>query len=192
MPPPRRSRGETNDEFAIKSIYIPRPRQTAGKCPSSSKRSGLPYNVHHIDLGKGDQKNPEFLRICPNGRIPAIVDRGNGDFAVFETGAILLYLARKTGKLLPKDEKGESRVTQWLMFQMAGIGPMMGQANVFYRYFPEKLPSAIQRYHNECRRLFEVLEGQLKGREFLVRRIQYRRYRQLVLGAHLPMERRQS
>jgi GST-like protein len=95
------------------------------------------------------------------------VDRSNGDFAVFESGAILLYLARKTGKLLPKDEKGESRVTQWLMFQMGGIGPMMGQANVFYRYFPEKLPSAIQRYHNECRRLFEVLEGQLKGREFL-------------------------
>jgi GST-like protein len=128
---------------------------------------GLPYTVHRIDLGAGDQKKPEFLRICPNGRIPAIVDRGNGDFGVFETGAILLYLARKTGKLLPKDEKGESRVTQWLMFQMAGIGPMMGQANVFYRYFPEKLPSAIQRYHNECRRLFEVLEGQLKGREYL-------------------------
>jgi GST-like protein len=128
---------------------------------------GLPYNVHPISLAKGEQKNPEFVRICPNGRIPAIVDRGNGDFPVFETGAILLYLAKKVGKLLPKDEKGESRVTQWLMFQMAGIGPMMGQANVFYRYFPEKLPSAIQRYHNECRRLFEVLDGQLQGREFL-------------------------
>jgi Glutathione S-transferase, N-terminal domain len=101
---------------------------------------GLPYNVHRIDLTKGDQKKPEFLRICPNGRIPAIVDRANGDFPVFETGAILLYLARKVGKLLPKDEKGESRVTQWLMFQMAGIGPMMGQANVFYRYFPENCP----------------------------------------------------
>jgi GST-like protein len=127
----------------------------------------LPYNVHKIDLSKGDQKKPEFLAICPNGRIPAIVDRTNGDFAVFETGAILLYLAQKTGKLWPKDEKGQSRVTQWLMFQMAGIGPMMGQANVFYRYFPEKIPSAIQRYHNECRRLFEVLEGQLQGREYL-------------------------
>ena len=131
------------------------------------EETGLPYTVHRIDLGKGDQKKPEFLRLNPNGRIPTIVDRGNGDFAVFESGAILLYLARKTGKLLPKDEKGESRVTQWLMFQMAGIGPMMGQANVFYRYFPEKLPSAIQRYHNECRRLFEVLEGQLTGREYL-------------------------
>lgn len=83
---------------------------------------GLQYKVHKIDLSAADQKKPEFLGICPNGRIPAIVDRSNDDFSVFETGAILLYLARKTGKLLPKDEKGESRVTQWLMFQMAGIG----------------------------------------------------------------------
>src|SRR5271156_4059298 len=128
---------------------------------------GLPYNVHKIDLAKGDQKKPEFLRICPNGRIPAIIDRGNGDFAVFETGAILLYLARKTGKLLPKDEKGESRVTQWLMFQMAGIGPMMGQANVFFRYFPEKIPAAISRYQNESRRLFEVLDRRLGESEWL-------------------------
>jgi GST-like protein len=128
---------------------------------------GMPYTVHPINLSKGEQITTEFLRICPNVRIPAIVDRGNGNFPVFETGAILLYLARKVGKLLPKDEKGESRVTQWLMFQMAGIGPMMGQANVFYRYFPEKLPAAIQRYHHECRRLFEVLETQLTGREFL-------------------------
>jgi len=128
---------------------------------------GLPYNVHRIDMAKGDQKKPEYLAICPNGRIPTIVDRGNGDFAVFESGAILLYLAHKTGKLLPKDEKGESRVTQWLMFQMSGVGPMMGQADVFYRYLPEKIPVAIQRYHNECRRLFGVLEHQLEGREYL-------------------------
>lgn len=128
---------------------------------------GLPYTVHPIDLGKGEQKTPEYLRICPNGRIPAIVDRANDDFAVFETGAILHYLARKTGKLMPSDDKGESRVMQWLMFQMSGIGPMMGQANVFYRYFPEKIPSAIQRYQNECRRLFEVLDRQLNGREYL-------------------------
>jgi GST-like protein len=128
---------------------------------------GVPYTVHPISLSKGEQKTPEFLKLNPNGRIPAIVDRSNGDFAIFESAAIMLYLARRAGKLLPKDEKGESRVTQWLMFQMAGIGPMMGQANVFYRYFPEKLPAAIARYHNECRRLFEVLEGQLKGREYL-------------------------
>jgi GSH-dependent disulfide-bond oxidoreductase len=153
--------------------------------------SGLPYKVHKINLSPGNQKKPEFLTICPNGRIPAIVDRSNGDFSVFETGAILLYLARKTGKLLPKDEEGESRVTQWLKFQMAGIGPMMGQANVFYHYFPEELSSAIQRYHNECRRLFEVLEGQLKVREYLCDEYSIADIAKLVLGAHLRMERRE-
>ena len=107
------------------------------------------------------------MKLCPNGRIPAIVDRDNDDFAIFESGAIMLYLAKKSGKLLPKDVKGESRVTQWLMFQMAGIGPMMGQANVFYRYFPEKIQPAIDRYQKECRRLFEVLDRQLEGRDYL-------------------------
>ena len=128
---------------------------------------GMPYTVHPISLGKGEQKTPEFLRLNPNGRIPAIVDRDAGDFAVFESGAIMLYLAKKSGQLMPKDARGESRVTQWLMFQMSGIGPMMGQANVFYRYFPEKIPAAIARYQNEGRRLFEVLERQLTGREYL-------------------------
>ncbi|MBI4695342.1 MAG: glutathione S-transferase N-terminal domain-containing protein [Gammaproteobacteria bacterium] len=128
---------------------------------------GMPYTVHPISLSKGEQKTPEFLRLNPNGRIPAIVDRDNDDFAVFESGAIMLHLAKKSGQLMPKDAKGESRVTQWLMFQMAGIGPMMGQANVFYRYFPEKIPAAIARYQNEGRRLFEVLERQLDGREYL-------------------------
>lgn len=128
---------------------------------------GMPYKVFPISLAKGDQKTPEFLKLCPNGRIPAIVDRDNGDFSIFESGAIMLYLAKKAGKLLPKDVKGESRVTQWLMFQMAGIGPMMGQANVFYRYFPEKIQPAIDRYQKECRRLFEVLDRQLEGREYL-------------------------
>lgn len=128
---------------------------------------GMPYKVIPISLSKGDQKTPEFLKLCPNGRIPAIVDRDNGDFAIFESGAIMLYLAKKAGKLLPKDVKGESRVTQWLMFQMSGIGPMMGQANVFYRYFPEKIQPAIDRYQKECRRLFEVLDRQLEGRDYL-------------------------
>ena len=132
---------------------------------------GLPYNVHKINLGTGDQKKPEFLAICPNGRIPAIVDHGNGDFAVFETGAILLYLARKTGKLMPKDEKGESRVTQWLMFQMAGIGPMMGQANVFYRYFPEKLPSAIAALSQRMPPALRSARRAAQGPRILVRRI---------------------
>ena len=128
---------------------------------------GMPYTVHPISLSQGEQKSPKFLAVNPNGRIPAIVDRANGDFAVFESGAILLYLAKKSGKLLPKDDKGESHVTQWLMFQMGGVGPMMGQANVFYRYFPEKIQPAIDRYQNEGRRLFEVLNGQLRGREYL-------------------------
>ena len=128
---------------------------------------GLPYTVHAIDLSSGAQKTEAFLRINPNGRIPAIVDRGAGDFAVFESGAILVYLAEKTGRLMPPDAKGRSLVMQWLMFQMGGIGPMMGQANVFFRYFPEKIQPAIDRYQNESRRLFEVLERRLGESEWL-------------------------
>src|SRR5688500_4431476 len=97
----------------------------------------LPYETHAIDLGAQTQKESWFLAINPNGRIPAIVDRDEGDFAVFESGAILVYLAEKTGQLMPTDRKGRSVVMQWLMFQMGGVGPMMGQANVFYRYAPE-------------------------------------------------------
>jgi glutathione S-transferase len=127
----------------------------------------LPYEVHALNLGAGDQKEDWFLKICPNGRIPAIVDRENDDFAVFETGAIMIYLAEKTGRLMPTDIKGRSEVIQWLMFQMGGIGPMMGQANVFYRYFPEKIQPAIDRYQNETRRLFEVLDRRLGESEWL-------------------------
>lgn len=127
----------------------------------------LPYKLIALDLAKGEQKTPEFLAINPNGRIPAIVDRDAGDFAVFESGAILVYLAEKTGKLMPLDVKGRSRVLQWLMFQMGGIGPMMGQANVFYRYLPEKIPVAIDRYQGESKRLFRVLDGHLKDNEYL-------------------------
>jgi glutathione S-transferase len=96
----------------------------------------LPYTVHAINLGAREQKRPEFLALNPNGRIPVIVDRDAGDFVVFESGAILIYLAEKTGRLLPVDPKERSVVLQWLMFQMGSIGPMMGQANVFFRYFP--------------------------------------------------------
>jgi len=128
---------------------------------------GLPYTVHVIDLAKLEQQRPEFLRISPNGRIPAIVDRDAGDFAVFESGAILIYLAEKTGRLMPTDPKGRSLVIQWLMFQMGGIGPMMGQANVFFRYFPEKIQPAIDRYQGEVRRLFGVLDTQLAAHEYL-------------------------
>jgi len=122
---------------------------------------GLPYAVHPIDLGAGEQKQEWFLRISPNGRIPAIVDRSADGFAVFESGAIMVYLAEKTGQLLPGDAKGRSVTLQWLMFQMGGVGPMMGQANVFYRYWQEKIPPVIARYQNESRRLFEVLDGRL-------------------------------
>lgn len=130
----------------------------------------LPYTLHPIDLRAGEQKQPAFTSINPNGRIPAIVDRDGpegDDFAVFESGAILVYLAEKTGRLMPTDPRGRSRVMQWLMFQMGGVGPMMGQANVFTRYFPEQLPSVIDRYRREGRRLFEVLDGHLADNEYL-------------------------
>ncbi len=128
---------------------------------------GLPYSLRVLDLSANEQKEPWFLAINPNGRIPAIVDHDEGDFAVFESGAILIYLAEKTGRLMPQDAKGRSRVLQWLMFQMGGIGPMMGQANVFYRYFPEKIQPAIDRYQGEVRRLFRVLDGHLARHEYL-------------------------
>ena len=127
----------------------------------------LPYKLHPIDLSSGEQKKQPFIDINPNGRIPAIVDREADDFAVFESGAIMMYLAEKTGRLMPADAKGRSRVVQWLMFQMGGVGPMMGQANVFTRYFPEQLPSVIDRYRREGRRLLEVLDRHLAGHEWL-------------------------
>src|SRR5512137_1166125 len=127
----------------------------------------LPYQMRVLDFSKGEQKEPWFLAINPNGRIPAIIDHDAGDFAVFESGAILVYLAEKTGRLLPTDGKGRSRVLQWLMFQMGGVGPMMGQANVFFRYFPEKIQPAIERYQAEVKRLFGVLDSRLAGHEYL-------------------------
>ncbi len=128
---------------------------------------GLDYKVHALNLGQDEQKQAAFIKINPNGRIPTIVDRGNDDFAVFESGAIMLYLSEKTGQLLPEAEKPRSEVIQWLMFQMAGLGPMMGQANVFFRYFPEKIPAAIDRYQHESLRLLTVLDTRLAGREYL-------------------------
>jgi len=128
---------------------------------------GLPYTWRHIRLSEQEQKQDWYLALNPNGRIPTIIDHDNDDFVVFESGAILIYLAEKCGKFLPADPKGRSRVIQWLMFQMAGVGPMMGQANVFYRYAPEKIPYAIERYQREVRRLFEVLDRQLSRNEYL-------------------------
>jgi len=132
---------------------------------------GFDYTAHAVNLAKNEQKEAGFLALNPNGRIPVIVDHapsdGAGDLAVFETGAIMVYLAEKAGRLLPSDARGRSDVMQWLMFQMGGVGPMMGQANVFYRYFPETIQPAIDRYQNESRRLFEVLERGLEGKEWL-------------------------
>jgi glutathione S-transferase len=128
---------------------------------------GLPYKVVPIQLDKLDQKQDWFLAINPNGRIPAIVDRDAGDFAVFESGAILIYLAEKAGALLPPEAGPRSIVMQWLMFQMAGVGPMQGQSNVFFRYAPEKIQYAIERYQNETRRLYGVLDARLAEVEYL-------------------------
>lgn len=127
----------------------------------------MPYKVKEIDLIKGDQKKKSFLKINPNGRIPAIIDREENNLAIFESGAIMIYLAEKTGKLLPSDPAKKSEVLQWLMFQMGGVGPMMGQANVFYRYFPEKLQSVIDRYQNESKRLFTVIDKHLESNQYL-------------------------
>lgn len=127
----------------------------------------IPYTVHAIDLGAKVQHELWFLKMNPNGRIPVIVDSDNNNFAVFETGAIMLYLAEREGRLLPSGSKERSKVLQWLMFQMGGVGPMMGQANVFYRYMPEKIAPAINRYQNETRRLLEVLDRRLGESEWL-------------------------
>jgi GST-like protein len=143
------------------------PTPNGWKASITLEELEIPYEVKAIDLMKQEQKEDWYLELNPNGRIPTIVDREADDFAVFETGAIMVYLAEKAGRLLPTDAKGRSRVIQWLMFQMGGLGPMMGQANVFYRYFPEKIQPAIDRYQNESRRLFEVLERQLQRGEWL-------------------------
>ena len=143
------------------------PTPNGHKASCTLEALELEYTTHFVNIGEGEQKLPEFLALNPNGRIPAIVDRDAGDFPIFESGAIMIYLAEKTGRLMPTDAKGRSEVIQWLMFQMGGLGPMMGQANVFFRYFPEKIPAAIDRYQNEGRRLFEVLDTRLRDNEWL-------------------------
>ena len=142
------------------------PTPNGWKASMALEELELPYTPCIVDLSKGEQHTSEFLALNPNGRIPAIVDRDNG-MRIFESGAILLYLAEKAGRLLPKDLEGRYRVIQWLMFQMSGIGPMQGQAVAFVRYFPEEVPQAIQRYCNETRRLYEVMDGHLSTRDYL-------------------------
>ena len=131
---------------------------------------GLPYAVHKIDIGKGDQFKPEFVAINPNSKIPAIVDRDGPDgkpLAVFESGAILIYLAEKTGKLLPSAPRPRSEVLQWLMFQMGGVGPMFGQNHHFRRFAPEKIPYGIERYGKETERLYGVMDKRLGAVPYL-------------------------
>jgi len=134
------------------------------------EETGLPYRVHPVDIGKGEQFKPEFLKISPNNRIPAIVDsdapagetaRGSGPIALFESGAILVYLASKSGRFLPENPRDKWSTLQWLMFQMGSIGPMLGQAHHFLSYAPEKIPYAMDRYANEANRLYGVLDRRL-------------------------------
>jgi GSH-dependent disulfide-bond oxidoreductase len=131
----------------------------------------LPYNLIPINIATGDQFKPEFLKISPNNRIPAIVDRepadGGESISIFESGAILEYLADKTGKLIPKNIRGRAEVLQWLFWQMGGLGPMAGQNHHFSQYAPEKIPYAINRYVNETARLYAVLDKRLSDREFI-------------------------
>jgi GST-like protein len=134
---------------------------------------GLPYAVHAVDIGAGDQFAPEFLKISPNNKMPAIVDPDGPDrqpMSLFESGAILLYLAGKTGRFLPRSTRGKYEALQWLMFQMGGLGPMLGQAHHFRVYAPEKIPYAIERYTNEARRLYGVLDRQLADNDYIAGR----------------------
>lgn len=131
---------------------------------------GLSYRAHAIDIGKGEQFSAEFLSVCPNGKIPAILDPDGPDgkpMPLFESGAILVYLAGKTGRFLPTDDRGRFEALQWLMFQMAGVGPMFGQVHHFLRAAPEPVPYAVERYSKETKRLYGVLDKQLGEREFL-------------------------
>jgi GSH-dependent disulfide-bond oxidoreductase len=134
------------------------------------EETGLPYKIVPVNIGKGDQFAPEFLKISPNNKMPAIVDHdgpGGKPFSLFESGAILMYLAEKTGKLMPSEITARYRVIEWLMFQMANVGPMLGQAGHFLRAAPEKIPYAIERYTNESRRIFNVIDKRLGESEYL-------------------------
>nr|MBV6628785.1 glutathione S-transferase N-terminal domain-containing protein [Oceanococcus sp. HetDA_MAG_MS8] len=143
------------------------PTPNGHKASIALEELGLDYQVQPVNILGGEQHQDAFRAINPNGKIPAIVDHDADDLAVFESGAILIYLAEKTGKLLPSSGAQRYAALQWLMFQMGGVGPMMGQANVFFRYFPEKIQPAIERYQNEVRRLFEVLDRHLAQQEYL-------------------------
>lgn len=152
----------------IELFYWPTPN--GWKASIMLEELAVPYNINWIDIGAGDQFAPEFLKIAPNNRMPAIIDPQGPDgkpISVFESGAILQYLGRKFGKLYPQDERTRVAVDEWLMWQMGGLGPMAGQAHHFRIYAPEKVPYAIDRYTNEVNRLYGVMEKRLSDREFL-------------------------
>jgi GST-like protein len=153
----------------IDLYYWPTPN--GWKITIMLEETELPYTVLAVNIGRGEQFNPEFLRISPNNRMPAIVDHeppgGGAPISVFESGAVLLYLAEKTGRFLPKDVRGRYEVVQWLMWQMGGLGPMLGQAHHFRGYAPESIPYAVERYTNEANRLYGVMDQRLRDRSFL-------------------------
>lgn len=153
---------------SIELYYWPTPN--GRKITIFLEEAGLPYDIHPVDIGNGDQFKPEFLKISPNNKMPAIVDPAGPDgrpLAIFESGAILLYLAEKTGRFLPAPVRERYQVIEWLMFQMASIGPMLGQAHHFRDYAPEKIPYAIDRYTREAARLYGVLDRRLSGSEYV-------------------------
>jgi GST-like protein len=146
------------------------PTPNGWKITIMLEECGLPYKLHYVNISKGDQFAPEFLAFSPNNKMPAIIDPegpGGLPISVFESGAILQYLGRKTGKFYPKDERGRVEVDQWLFWQMGGLGPMAGQNHHFRNYAPEKIPYAIDRYVNETHRLYSVMNTRLADREFL-------------------------
>ena len=153
----------------IELYYWPTPN--GHKITMFLEETGLPYEIRPVDIGRGEQFDPDFLKIAPNNRMPAIVDRAPADggepVSVFESGAILLYLAEKAGRFLPGDLRGRTRVLEWLFWQMAGLGPMAGQNHHFAIYAPEKIPYAVERYVNETNRLYGVLDARLAGRDFI-------------------------
>ena len=146
------------------------PTPNGHKIHIMMEETGLPYRVHGVDIGRGDQFEPAFLKISPNNKIPAIVDSEGPDgkpISIFESAAILLYLAEKSGKFMPKDARGRYAVLEWLMFQMGSIGPMFGQANHFRAYAPEKIPYAIDRYTKEANRLYGVMDRRLAAHAYV-------------------------
>lgn len=153
----------------IELYYWPTPN--GHKITLLLEEAGLPYSIKPVNIGKGEQFEPDFLRISPNNRMPAIVDTAPGDggepISVFESGAILLYLAEKSGRFLPSDPRGRATTLEWLFWQVGGLGPMLGQNHHFNRYAPERIPYAIERYVNETRRLYGVLDRRLDGRRFI-------------------------